>query len=466
MKRGAFGLTALRTLGALMALLVMAPVGPAWSPTAAAQEMEPYLRAELSPGATVVVGQPVRLTVTILVPGFFRGAPQFEEIQIPNAISSPPGRSLNLTERQGRTTFAGQRRPYEITPQLPGVYEIPAISVPFTVGGREPREMTLTTEPLSFEATIPEEARGLPYFIGTTRLTARQDLEPLSDTLLVGEALSRTISVSVREALSIVIPPLAPDSIPGLTLYVDPARVTDTGGERGEIREGTRVERLTYVAQDPGDYTLPPIEVAWWNLERSRLERSILPAIEFTVELDPGAEPVFEAEMDQDSAAVALMQRPESPIDWGTLWTVAGGLIALLFLAWVFGKLVPRGRDWLARRAAEREASEAHRFEAVLRACRANDPRAARGALARWVEVGQAGMEPRPLVELARAHDLPELALEIEALDAHIYGRGDAAWTGAALGRAARHARSSLALGQRAHRKKDRPFGLSDLNPV
>ena len=362
--------------------------------------------------------------------------------------------------------MAGQRRPYEITPQLPGVYEIPPISVTFTLGGREPREMTLTTQPISFEATIPEEARGLSYFIGTTRLTARQDVEPRSEALLVGEAISRTISVSVREALSIVIPPLAPDSIAGLTLYMDPATVTDTGGERGETREGSRVERLTYVAQDPGTYALPPIEIAWWNLERNRLERTTLPAIEFTVEPAPMAEPVFEAEMDQDSAAVALTERPESPIDWETVRTVAAGLVALLLLVWGARRILPRIREWLARRAAEREASEARRFGAALVACKANDPRAAREAMARWVETVQGGGEAGSLADFASARNLLALATEIEALDAHLYGPGEAGWTGGALARAARQARDSIESARRAHRKEDRPFGLSDLNPV
>jgi hypothetical protein len=453
-------------LRAVLALMVLATAEVARSSTVAAQEAEPFIRTELRPGSTVVVGQPVQLMVAIFVPGFFRGAPQFEEIQIPNTISSPPGRSLNLTERQGRTTLAGQRRPYEITPQLPGVYEIPPISVTFTVGGRAPQTLTLTTEPLSFEAVIPEEARELPYFIGTPLLTAQQDVEPRADTLLVGEALSRTISVSVQKALSIVIPPLAPDSIPGLTLYMDPARVTDTGGERGEAREGTRVERLTYVAQDPGDYTLPPIEVAWWNLERSRVEWEILPAIEFTVEANPEAEPVFEAEMDHDSAAVALTERPESPIDWGTVRTVAAGLVALLLLVWGARRILLRLREWLARRAAERESSEAHRFQAVRTACRVNEPRAARAALARWMETVQGGGEVGPLADFARARNLSELAAEIEALDAHLYGPGEAGWTGGPLARAARQARDSLESARRAHRKEDRPFGLSDLNPV
>jgi len=438
----------------------------AFSPTLVAQEAEPFIRSELSPGPTVVVGQPVQVTVAIFIPSFFRGAPQFQEIQVPNAITSPPGRTLNLAERRGAASMAGQQRPYEITPQLPGVYEIPPISVTFTLGGREPREMTLTTQPISFEATIPEEARGLPYFIGTTRLTARQDVEPRSDTLLVGEAISRTLSVSVREALSIVIPPLAPDSIAGLTLYMDPATVTDTGGERGETREGSRVERLTYVAQAPGIYALPPIEIAWWNLERNRLERTTLPAIEFTVEPAPMAEPVFEAEMDQDSAAVALTERPESPIDWETVRTVAAGLVALLLLVWGTRRILPRIRDWLAWRAAVREANEARRFAAVLGASRANDPRAAREAMARWVETVQGGGEAGPLADFARARDLLELATEIEALDAHLYGPGEAGWTGASLAKAARHARSSLEKTRRAHLQEAPPFGLSDLNPV
>ena len=138
----------------------------------------------------------------------------------------------------------------------------------------------------------------------------------------------------------------------------------------------------------------------------------------------------------------------------------------LLLLVWGVGRLTPKIRDWLTQRVEEREASEARRFLAVRTACRANDPRAAREALARWMEAVQGGGEVGPLSGFARSRDLHELAAEIETLDAHLYGPGQTGWTGGALARAARQARESLRKAIRAHRQGDRAFGLSDLNPV
>ena len=93
------------------------------------------------------------------------------------------------------------------------------------------------------------------------------------DTIRVGDAFTRPIPVTVSDALSIVLPPIEPARVPGLAVYPDPARVDDTGGERGARIVGTRVETVAYVSQEEGEYRLPGIEISWWDVGAARTAR-------------------------------------------------------------------------------------------------------------------------------------------------------------------------------------------------
>jgi hypothetical protein len=46
----------------------------------------PVIRAKLVPATNVLVGQPVRLEVEVLVPNYFTGAPEFPQFELDGAI--------------------------------------------------------------------------------------------------------------------------------------------------------------------------------------------------------------------------------------------------------------------------------------------------------------------------------------------------------------------------------------------
>ena len=379
------------------------------------QEPAPFVRARLEPDATVTVGQPVSVVVEVLVPAYFMGAPQFAELDLSDALVLFEPRGVNFTERVDAETFAGQSRRYTIYPQRAGRYEIPEVSVGVRYfGGSGATDATVSTPPIIFEATIPPEAEGLGYFIATSRLTLEERLEPEAGGLRVGDALRRTVNVTVEGALSMVIPPIAFEPIPGLGVYPDPPVVRDEGGARGQMIVGTRVDSASYVAEREGRYELPAIELSWWNVDSGRLERTSAGAIELDVIPNPDLATEFalppEELSEEPKQAVGRVSILDRPLRYG-------GFFLILALALLFTKRF--GRRLLARPDnVETEVTFFQRFE---KAALADDARATARTLMFWLDQKHDGAGVATFREFAEVASDRELDDEARALGDILY---------------------------------------------
>jgi hypothetical protein len=320
-----------------------------------------------------------------------------------------------------------------------GSYEIADIPVEvrYSAPGVGPRATaTVSPPPVRFEARVPPEAESLDDFIATSRLTMRESFDTRPDTVLVGEAFTRTITFTVHDALSMVIPPMMFDTVPGLGVYVDPPVVEDTGGERGQAIVGTRVESVTYVAQDEGSYHLPAIELAWWDLGAERLRRAALPAVDFHVAPNPAL--VSEIPLPPDSvveAAVPAERTRISLIDLLRRWVIP--IAAVLVIVVVLVRLVRRHGGsvrqrvmTLRRRHAESERSYFRRFR---RAARTGDPRATVRHVMFWLDRRSKQGEAATFASFLREAADPELEGEAESLSARLYAPTDSSvkpWSG------------------------------------
>ena len=154
----------------------------------------------------MTVGQPVTVVVEVLVPTWFTAAPRFSSLDVDDAITIFEDRGVNFTERIDGQTWSGQSRSYHIYPQRPGAYEIEAISVRlrYNSDAGPHAQVTVSPPPVAFEAEVPPGARDLPYFISSTALEIEQSFDLRPETLKVGDAFTRTITISVADALSTV----------------------------------------------------------------------------------------------------------------------------------------------------------------------------------------------------------------------------------------------------------------------
>jgi len=432
---------------------------------------QPMARASLSPAGPVTVGQPVTLTVEVFVPSFFQGAPAYAELDLDDALTIFNDRGTNLTERIDGDTWAGQSRSYTIYPQRAGIYEITDISVDVRYRGPDGNTSATASAPtVRFEARIPAEAAGLDYFVAGSRVTLAESFDIEPDTVRVGDAFTRTVTATVYDALSIVIPPLVVDSIAGIAIYPNAPRVDDTSGERGAQIVGTRVESTTYVMQLEGQYSVPALELVWWDVGAGRLRRETVPGVDFLVVANPDL--VSEFDLPPDSS----LAEAESEADftrfslrnfiaqWGPTFLAIALLLVIAFrLERRYG---PRVRARMETSKQARAESEATYFRAFREATRSGDPAKSATAVMRWLDRYDAGPGPTTFSAFAEAADDPTLARQTAALDQTLYGpaakSAGEAWSAGGFYDAVAKARKS----QRGAEARHDPAGtLAPLNP-
>lgn len=425
---------------------------------------EPVVRAHLEPAGNIMVGQPVRLIVSVFVPNYFSGSPEFPEFEIENAIVVlPQDRPENSNTQINGASYAGIAQTYVIYPQQTGDFRVPSarLSVPYAIA--PPRSTTAhpLLPGLIFHAGVPAAAKDLPYFLPTTRLTITQKWSRPLRGLRTGDSVERIITVTAAKMQGMLIPPLPLDQPDGIRIYSTEPAVRDQKTARGDFIYGQRIQNAKYFIQKAGNYTLPAIELKWWNLATNRLAIATLPETKFTAAVHPDYVPELPPPAVEPVAMtrqkVSLWHRYRSTFRLGLEITVA--VIGLTIL---FG-LVHRIRVPLLYWWRQRKASEKALFRNLLHAARADDAKQAYPNLLRWLNVVLPGMSlNRQLGSLP----LRPLRGLVDQLTAYLYGPSrsgidSTAWRGSELASSLKKARAHLST-KREHSGNKLP----PLNPV
>ncbi|MBB3105100.1 BatD family protein [Azomonas macrocytogenes] len=367
---------------------------------------EPQVRVEsrLQPSATAMVGGTVRLEVDVLVDSWFTRAPQLPDLQLSGALVMPPsGAAEHLTETRDGTTFFGLRYAYRITPNRTGDFDIPALSIrlmPAQASG----EMQVHTAALSFSARQPPGfAAGQPVLVAQA-LRFSQQLEKPTESLKVGDNLTRELRLEADGAEAMLLPPpRLLEDIAGLRRYAEAPLIQALDDGRGNIKGGQRIDRVSYRIDKPGHYRLPAIDLQWWDITTSQARSASVPALEFDAQTNNAYQVPFSVTEDLERLSQSTrLHLSRHGLDLAALLLVA-------WLLWHFGRLqAPRARAawqrWQAARQAAWLASPEHAWQQVRDQLNGQPPQL--GALYLWVRriQGDSG-----LLALARRLD-PGLA--------------------------------------------------------
>ena len=91
---------------------------------------KPVVRAQIDAKGPALVGEQITLTIEVLVPNFFAGAPQWPAIDIPAAVVTlPEGMEQNVNDTIGGESYAGIRQTYRIVPQREGEFTLPPVKI-------------------------------------------------------------------------------------------------------------------------------------------------------------------------------------------------------------------------------------------------------------------------------------------------------------------------------------------------
>ncbi len=369
-----------------------------------AADPPPRAKVELAPKNGAWVGQRVTLAITLYTPDLFAGAPSFDMPPISGAVALPPSGAIVGSETIGDTSFTTQRHEFAVYAQRAGTVQIPAFTVRFESNdgfGKPTIQRQVTTESVSFTAKTPPGAEGLGTVIAARDLKVTDDWKPDPKALKVGDALTRTFTVTADGVPGMVFPPFRLDEIDELAAYPKEPVVNDRT-ERGALT-GQRTETVTYVCKEAGTVTVPDRTLTWFDLGTNELKTVKLPGKTFTVAAVPVPAP--------EPTTTATTSNAHNR--WWRWGAVLVGVVAL------GGFLVARLWSWSARRYAAWSASEPAYFARLRRTCRSHDAHAVFVALEQWLD--RFGFAC--LAEFEQRAADPELSRAIADLTSRVYVR-------------------------------------------
>lgn len=310
--------------------------------------------AELSQ-PTAYVDQSIRLTLSLAYNIQFRNG----EV----SAFDPEGFDVVLIDENRSTTqingstYNLYTRVIELTPQRPGLFTLPAVrfsaEYPNRTLGRYQR-FSRSTDAINLQINaIPETYPDGAYWLPAQSLSLTGNLET-QVTLERADHLDWQLQLQVRGLPAEKLPPIIEqiqDQLPKqIRLYRNPA----------DIDNQTRRESLAVSFTEPGTYTLPAIQIPWWNLQTDSLAYAELPAT--TIEVLASTKPESPSTLTpEDSRADRALPEPanvpaEAQLSPSSIWP----LLTLLAGSGWLGTLILWWRSSIRQKPEPAQALNAH----------------------------------------------------------------------------------------------------------
>ncbi|WP_257263213.1 BatD family protein, partial [Endozoicomonas sp. ONNA2] len=362
------------------------------------------MNAEVS-SDSVYVQQELILTVNILFSVQLYDDNRLSALDISDALIQQLGETRKLDTIIGGIRYRGFELKYSIHPQSVGTMTIPSLT--FTGVAAEPRDpfgsfFSSGGKPVvarSPEITIEVKPRPEIYPPGDTWLPARkvtiqEQWSQSLDSLTVGDAITRTITVDADGLSAAQLPPILMAQPKGVNSYPDKSGSADRETANGV--QGQRTDSIAMIPTRPGKITLPAIEYTWFDTASGEIKTSRLPATEIDVAADPNANaltvpPPTTLPADQPAECPQSDTIPLKPASlWQTsvLWQWLTAVFALLWLATLgLWRFRARASQPISNTDSGKQSSEAEAFGQLEAACRHNDIRLTLNELKNWCRI-------------------------------------------------------------------------------
>ena len=390
------------------------------------------MRAEVS-SASVYVQQELVLNVQILFSIPLYDDNRLSTLDISDALVQQLGETRKIDTIIDGVRYQGFELKYAIHPQTAGQLTIPSLTFsgvaadprePFIgsifsssgrpVQARSPEiEVKVKSRPDNFPASEP--------WLPARQLTiAEQWSQPLNN-LKVGDAITRTITVTANGLSAVQLPPILMPQPEGVNSYPDKSNTQDRDTLKGI--QGQRTDSIAMIPTQPGKITLPAINYPWFDTDSGEVRMATIAAIDIDVAPAPQtatATPV--------AAPVQCPPTVECPTQGNRpLWQTAApwqGLSTLFALLWLgtLGLWRARGKPEQSQQAVPSEPSEATAFTRLEAACKQGDEQLALAELKNWSRVFWQNEQLISLGQCLELHNSSELSSACNRLLSARYG--------------------------------------------
>ncbi len=378
----------------------------------------------------------------------------YRRVQITQASLNDPDIKDALVEKLGDdNTYATQvngvdywitERKYAIFPQQSGMFTIAPLTLTAEVltnqrpsfNGFFNRQVTETRRVSSKAITLnvlpaPQQFKGSAW-LNADSLELNDSWSDKALQVKVGEPLTRTITLSAKGTTVGQLPELAAQTtVDGIKTYPDQPVLKEDKLSDGITAR--REEKIAYIPAKAGEYTLPEIQIDWFNSKTGKMETARLPAVTIkalAAVADGNLPPKVTIPRNEPSQTGEAETVPLTMSDDNAgFWQWLSGFLALgwsMTVLWFYKKRSIKP----AKVANSAKAHEAVNVDKSLRqACFSNDPQAAKQVLLLW---GKTQFASDSLASLAVRCAAP-LAEQVLQLNRVLYSPQQQAWSGQSL---------------------------------
>lgn len=371
---------------------------------------------------------------------------KFEPLDVKNAMVVDLGQKQYQTSANGKPQIVVENS-FAVFPQHSGELIIPSLTYEAVIedggslldrvyGRNRSRDNTLqlrTDEKRIQVKGIPAQGDSKTWQ-PAVQLSISEKWSGNLDRLKIGEPITRTITITADARTAGLIVPLATTEIEGLTFYPEQAQVKDGKSSNGV--QGSRIETLAIIPNGGGDFTLPAIDVEWWNTKTQTMERASLPAKKLHVIGEPAkAQAPAAAQPPAPLAAVSTDLPTSSATNKLPVWLLLiTGVLALvatvlaIYMVKLKKTIYQLHQDQADRDNAIQE-KERNIWDTLKATAATRDANALRKAVLNWAQFQWPTHKVNTLDDIAKLAMNEELAAALKALDEVLYSNhADSEW--------------------------------------
>jgi hypothetical protein len=371
-----------------------------------------------------------------------------EELVIPGAIVQKSGQN-QFRKRIGNRDYIVVEMAYAVFPQTSGKLDIPAIGISaYQVGNNSQNsffrsrgnQLIRNTQSKIIDVMAKPAHIDADQWMPSSQLQLNQQWSSSLDQLVVGEPITRTITISAKGLTGSQILPLSLKPSGDYKVYPDQAQLDEQVGSDGVT--GIRRESLALVPNRQGEIVLPEISVRWWDTVNQRMQTATLEAIRLDVgpapsdstsNTDSYLAPIDMADSDQNPSAQQNSVDQQSLLDnAGPSWLIQLSLaLNALLLTLVVALLLKRSKQADADRAKSQLSSQSdnprlklkQRLKAIEIAAGKGDLAAVREGILVWARGAFPNEKVKTVDEIALLCADVELTEQLRLLDQSLYNR-------------------------------------------
>ena len=367
----------------------------------------------------------------------------------PDAIIHKIAEDNYQTTRNGIRYEVFERR-YAIYPQKSGQLKINPVMFEGRVNAQQPMTIfdqfrmsgqlkRLRSKAISATIKAAPGSINLQDWLPASEVQLLEEWSDDIQNIKTGDPITRTITIAAEGLTAVQLPDLKFEEIDGLKLYPDKAITEDRPSSSGIT--GLKQIKVAIIPTAAGSYTLPEIELQWWNTKTNSSERAIIPEKVLTTTGSATTSnivttPALIQTQSTDQEPAVIGEQPPAPLTAMAAADPMWKYIALAFaLAWLitllllFRRTRGSGTSDLPAKTSPAKLPVKPAIAAVQKHAANNDAVHTREALIEWARAAYQYEHINNLSQISERCS-PQLGQSIRQLNESLYSKDHLGWSG------------------------------------